>query len=57
MQVPEGVNPFRWILAESQRIRERAPERMAASVARIEAKSHGTAQERPAHEERRAEQR
>ena len=37
---PTDVNPFVWILAESQRIRASAREREAASIRRIEAKQH-----------------
>ncbi len=47
---PQGVNRFVWILAESQRLREAQPERMAASILRIEAKNHGHAQECRAQE-------
>ena len=47
---PQGVNRFVWILAECQRIRERQPERMAASIQRIEAKTNGHAQECRAQE-------
>ena len=42
---PQDVNRFVWILAECQRLRDRQAERMAASIQRIEAKSHGRAQE------------
>ena len=42
---PQGVNRFEWILAESQRIRESHDAREAASILRIEAKTHGHAQE------------
>jgi len=47
---PRDVNRFEWILAESQRIRESQSERMAASIQRIEAKTHGHAQECRAQE-------
>jgi hypothetical protein len=49
-QPPPGVNRFVWILAESQRIRESAADREKASIQRIEAKTHGHAQERQAQQ-------
>lgn len=48
---PQGVNRFAWILAESQRLRQSSAEREAASIQRIEAKTHGHAQECQAHQQ------
>lgn len=47
---PDGVNRFVWILAESQRLRESTADREIASILRIEAKTHGHAQECRAQE-------
>lgn len=46
-QPPAGANLFVWILAESQRIRESQPERVAASIQRIEAKQRAQECSRP----------